>query len=95
VSYEVRLRPATEKGLDDLPGSIRGKVGQRLRELAEDPRPSGCVALREQALKGSYRIHVGRDYVIGYDIHDAEQVVDVWQIANRRGFYDKAKRRRR
>jgi mRNA interferase RelE/StbE len=95
VSYQVSLRPSAVKGLDSLPGDVQRRVAARLRELAEDPRPHGHVALREQGLKGSFRIHVGRDYVVAYDIDDAQELVDVWQIGNRRSFYEKAKRRQR
>jgi mRNA-degrading endonuclease RelE of RelBE toxin-antitoxin system len=70
-------------------------VAESILALAADPRPMGYRALAEGPLKGSFRIHVGRDHCVGYDIDDKTRHVSIWQVGSRRGFYDKAKRRRK
>ena len=94
MSYEVRLSRAADKDFGDLPTAVQRQVLKCLERLAENPRPPKCKPLREQQLKGSYRVHVGPDHCIGYDIDDRAQVVEVWQIGKRDRFYDVAKRRR-
>ena len=93
MSYRVRLTPAAEKDLDRLPGKIREQAARQLRALADDPRPPKFKPLIEKELKGSCRVHVGRDYCIGYRIDDATREVFVWLIGHRATFYDVAKRR--
>lgn len=53
-------------------------------DLANDPRPTGCVKLAgEEAL---YRVRVG-DYRILYQIHDRALLVVVIEIGHRREIY--------
>ena len=95
MRYDVRLSIAAQRDFDALPPAVQQQVLKRLEGLAEDPRPSGFKPLTEKGLKGTNRVHVGRDYCIAYDIDDRSKTVEVWQIGNRRSFYEKAKRRRR
>ena len=95
MSYELSIESCAQRDLAELPADVRARVEEAIDALTTDPRPFGYVALRGGRLKGSFRVHVGRDYVIGYDVDDSQRLVEVWQIGNRRSFYAKAKRRRR
>ena len=95
MSYQVDTLPSARRDFDGLPPAIQERVAEVLRALAANPLPHGHKPLREQALKGSYRVHVGRGYCVGYDIDETARIVEVWQIARRDRFYEKAKRRRR
>ncbi len=95
MSYRLRLTERAAKDFDRLPNSMKEQVDRRFDVLVENPRPPKSKALTEKELRGSYRVHVGPDYCIAYDIDDAAQVVDVWLIGHRKSFYEVAKRRRR
>ena len=92
MSYQVRMTPAAEKDFKGLAKAVRVQVAKQLRRLAEDPRPPGAARVRSRP-SGDYRVQVG-SYRVGYEINDEQQTVTVWQIGDRKRFYDRAKRRR-
>lgn len=92
MTYRVDIMPSAQRAFDALPSHSQKRVAQRLRALADDPRPPGIAALHGR-LKGSYRLRIGR-YRVAYDVDDASRAVTVWQIGHRSKFYEKAKRRR-
>jgi len=92
VSYVVRLTPAAQNDLKGLPDALRFRVVQKLKELADDPRQPGAVAIRSRA-RGTYRVRIG-DYRIGYEVDDRAQTVKVWQIGSRDRFCERGTRRR-
>lgn len=92
MSYQVRMTPAAEKDLKGLPKAVRVQVAKQLRRLAEDPRPPGAAPVKNR-LQGDYRVRVG-NYRVGYEVDDQQQTVTVWQIGDRKRFYDRARRRR-
>jgi mRNA interferase RelE/StbE len=82
--YRIKISGEAEKQLTKLDGSPRGRVAQRIDELAENPRPSGT-----KKLKGSvdlWRVRVG-DYRIIYSVHDDVLLVLVVTIGHRREIY--------
>lgn len=80
ASYSVLIKRSAVKELERLPDRIRRQVASRISHLALQPRPTGCEKLTGQDL---YRIRQG-DYRIVYSILDAELIVHVIRIANRR-----------
>jgi len=85
VSYTVRIAAPPTKFLEKLrdPSLLR-RLTQSLRQLGENPRPTGCVKLAgPDAL---YRIRVG-DYRIIYQIRDSELLILVVAIGHRREIY--------
>lgn len=92
MSYEVGLTPAAERDLKRLPETAQHQIARQIRDLAIEPRPSGIVALKGDA-PGTYRLRVG-NYRIGYEVDDQLKTVRVWQIGDRKRFYERAKRRR-
>jgi mRNA interferase RelE/StbE len=52
-------------------------------QLEREPRPIGCIKLKD---KNGYRIRIG-DYRILYEIDDAVKEVSVYKIAHRKEAY--------
>jgi mRNA interferase RelE/StbE len=83
AAYKIRFRESVEKDFAGIPKSDLKKILQRIKTLAEDPRPSGCEKLTGQA---RYRVRQGR-YRILYSIQDRELTVWVVKIGQRKDIY--------
>lgn len=81
VSLTSRARRETRK----LERQILARVAKAIDELAENPRPHGCLKVKDR--EGFWRIRIG-DWRIGYDIDDSARLVNVITIGHRREFYD-------
>lgn len=83
--YTINITKLAQKDLDRLSDNDFELVDKRIQTLATDPRPRGCVKL-----KGSktdfYRVRQGRFRII-YEILDAELVVTVIEVADRKEVY--------
>jgi mRNA interferase RelE/StbE len=82
--YELRITPAAQKEIDRLPSKQRTRVESAIEELAENPRPFGC--LKMQGIDNTYRIRIG-NYRVIYQIHDKELVVLVVAVGDRKDIY--------
>ena len=84
ANYEVLIK---ESALEELASVSRRqdlrKIVQRIRSLAQQPRPQGC-----EKLSGSdrYRVRQG-DFRIIYEVADPTATVVVVKIGNRRDVY--------
>ncbi len=85
ASYSVVIKKSAERELRALPKEDLRRVVDRIRALAEDPRPHGNEKLTEQE---RYRIRQG-DYRIGYAIDDEARIVEIVKIRHRREVYRK------
>jgi mRNA interferase RelE/StbE len=65
--YEILLEKQAEKDLKSLPIQIFNRVIPAIKDLSDNPRPSGCLKLKNSLQ--DYRIRVG-DYRIIYEIDD-------------------------
>lgn len=83
ASYSVLIKRSAAKELERVPDKVRRQVVSRITALSAQPRPAGCEKLTGEDL---YRIRQG-DYRIVYSIVDAELIVHVIRIANRRDVY--------
>ena len=93
MTYSVEATPHARRELERLSPQMRDRVLSEFVALGADPRPVGAIALRGTAA-GSYRLRVG-DYRIGYVVDDKARTVSVWEIGDRKRFYQRARRRRR
>jgi mRNA interferase RelE/StbE len=84
VSYQISVSTAAERQLLKLPGNIQQRIEPAIDQLANDPRPPGCVKLAGE--DGLWRIRVG-DYRIVYTVKDKQLIVLVVRIAHRRDVY--------
>ncbi|MEM1081707.1 MAG: type II toxin-antitoxin system RelE/ParE family toxin [Pseudomonadota bacterium] len=84
ASYSLRIKKSAAKELESIVRkSDRQRVAQCIQSLADNPRPPGC-----KTLSGSerYRLRQGA-YRIIYAIEDAELVVYVIKIGDRKQVY--------
>lgn len=79
--YEVRAGKRVRKAMARSPRQDQDRILEKLRSLAEDPRPRGCRKVRA-AEPGTYRIRVG-DYRVIYVVLDEEQIVIIVRVARR------------
>jgi mRNA interferase RelE/StbE len=82
-AYKVYFRASVEKDFAAIPKSDLRKILQRIKTLAEGPRPSGCEKLTGQE---RYRVRQGR-YRIVYSIQDKELTVWVVKVGHRKDIY--------
>ena len=83
AKYEVSLKKSVAKDLRAIPKREVGRILERIRSLAEEPRPAGCEKLSSQE---RYRIRQGV-YRIIYEIKDARLIVLVVKVGHRREVY--------
>lgn len=81
--YQVTVLKRARKALASLPPQVRQRLMQSIDNLAQDPRPAGCLKMTGV---NSWRIRVG-DYRILYDIEDSVLTVLVVDLGHRRDIY--------
>lgn len=82
-SYSLVLKRSAERELRKVPKEDLRRITDRIRELANNPRPIGSEKLSGQ---DRYRIRQG-DYRIVYAVDDASRVVEVVKVGHRREVY--------
>jgi mRNA interferase RelE/StbE len=83
AAYKVYFRASVEKDFASIPRSDLKKILQRIKQLAENPRPPGCEKLTGQE---RYRLRQGR-YRIVYSIRDDELTVWIVKVGHRKDIY--------
>ncbi len=84
ASYSLRIKKSAAKELEAIARKAdRRRIVASIQALADNPRPAGC-----KKLSGAdrYRIRQG-NFRIVYAIEDAELVVYVIKIADRKNVY--------
>ncbi len=80
VSYELKLRRAAQKGLDDLPEKDYRTVANAISGLQDNPRPT---KVKKLGGSGLWRIRVGRHRVV-YAVDDEARTVTIVRVARRK-----------
>ena len=83
MKYRISILRRAQKALADLQKEDYQRVRDSIKNLAEEPRPSGCSKLSGRQ---GWRIRVG-SYRVIYEIDDLEKVVTVLDIGHRREIY--------
>ncbi|HMK64261.1 MAG TPA: type II toxin-antitoxin system RelE/ParE family toxin [Thermodesulfobacteriota bacterium] len=83
VVYKVYFRESVEKDLGSIPKKDLSKILNRIRRLADDPRPPGCEKLTGLE---RYRVRQGR-YRIVYSIQDEALTLWVVRVGHRKDIY--------
>lgn len=83
ASYELKFKKSVARDLRSFPKQDVKRIMQRIRSLADDPRPAGCEKLSGQE---RYRVRQGA-YRIVYEIEDARLTVLVVKVGHRREVY--------
>lgn len=82
--YQLKIKRSALKELEKLPVREIRRIREKIRNLAEEPRPSGSTKLKGGT--NEWRIRSG-DYRIIYTIEDAILTVEVIDIGHRRDIY--------
>jgi mRNA interferase RelE/StbE len=77
------MTKSAAKELQQVPTKDRNRIVAKIWTLAENPRPIGAEKLSGE---DKYRVRQG-DYCILYEIVDADLIVTVVRIGNRREVY--------
>ena len=83
ASYELVFKKSVAKDLRAFPKADIKRIMQRIRSLADDPRPPGSEKLSGQE---RYRVRQGA-YRIVYEIEDHRLLVVVVRVGHRRDVY--------
>ncbi len=85
ASYKLVIKRSAAKEIESIgQKKTRQRVVERIQGLADDPRPRGCEKLSGKHSR--YRIRQG-SFRILYEIKDAELIVYVVKVADRRDVY--------
>ena len=84
MTYRVLVAPAARREIKKLPRTVQAIIIEVLRDLASDPRPSGCKQLH--GTEGFSRVRSG-DYRAVYTVEDLVLLVTVVKVAHRRDVY--------
>ncbi len=85
VTYTVIIIRPAQKEIRALDQTIRARILQALRSLANDPRPLGCRKL--VGAQNRWRVRVG-DYRIIYEIEDASSSLSIIAVRHRSKAYE-------
>lgn len=85
ASYRVLIKPSAAGEIEAVDSKKdRQRIVKLIRALANEPRPVGCKKLAGE--DDRYRVRVGR-YRVVYSVADAESVVLVVRVADRKDAY--------
>ena len=84
-NYRVLIKPSAAREVEAVDRKRdRQRIVTRILALSDDPRPAGCEKLA--GATNRYRVRVGR-YRIVYSVADAELLVLVLRVADRKDVY--------
>jgi len=82
--YKVNIERRAEKDLKKLPAKEFWRIISKIKDLANEPRPTGCRKIFGS--KSDWRIRIGYYRVI-YEIDDREDTVKIMKVRHRRETY--------
>jgi mRNA interferase RelE/StbE len=83
--YRVLIKPSAAREIEAVDQKRdRRRIVAKILALSDEPRPVGCEKLAGQSNR--YRVRVGR-YRVVYSVADAELVVLVVRVADRKDVY--------
>jgi mRNA interferase RelE/StbE len=83
ASYRVVVRPSARKQFLNLDATTRARVAAAIDALADNPRPTGTIKVRNA---DQWRIRVG-SYRVTFVVDDGAEVVTVAWVGHRRDAY--------
>ena len=83
MMYAVEILRTAQKKLAKLDRQAQSRIIDAIRQLAADPRPSGCKKLSGRP---AWRIRIGAYRVI-HEVHDDRLVVLVVTVGDRKSAY--------
>ena len=82
-AYKIFFKRSVEKDFGSIPKKVLKRILDRIKVLADDPRPTGCEKLTGQE---RYRVRQGK-YRIVYSIQDNELTIWVVKVGHRKDVY--------
>ena len=83
MNYTVEIPEKVEKQINRLPLQTVKKVLSAIDNLRQNPRPRGCRKYRGH--QNLWRIWVGRDYRVYYEILDQPKRVVIVAVTTKQG----------
>ncbi len=83
MSYSIDILRVAQKQLAKINRASQQRIIDGIRDLTENPRPSGCKKLSGRP---AWRIRIG-PYRVIYEIHDDQLLVLVVTIGDRKDVY--------
>lgn len=80
MGYTIYILRRAQRELAELPRGTYERARDAIRALAQNPRPTGCLKMKERE---GWRIRVG-NYRVIYEIDDDQKTVTVFNIGHRR-----------
>ena len=85
--YQVGFTSRAEKQLSSLPRRVQARILDKADALADSPRGTGVVKLKDGGEPPVYRLRAGRDYRILFTIDDTAQSVTIVAVGPRKDIY--------
>ncbi|MFP4069851.1 MAG: type II toxin-antitoxin system RelE family toxin [Verrucomicrobiota bacterium] len=83
--YKIEIKRSAAKELEKIRGKTRERIVEKIRSLADDPRP---IHAKKLSGEEKYRIRIG-DYRVLFKVNDLVVTVVVVKIGHRRDVYRK------
>ncbi len=84
MPYELVINPSLKKTLSKIDAEMATKIREKIRGLADNPRPSACKKMEGE--KNTYQLRVGV-YRVLYEIHDKKLLILVLNVGHRKEIY--------
>lgn len=82
-AYKIFFKRSVEKDFESIPKKDLKRILDRIKALADDPRPTGCEKLTGQE---RYRVRQGK-YRIVYSIQDNVLTIWIVKVGHRKDVY--------
>ena len=79
MAYRIDFTPHAARQIRKLEPAVQRRISTRIESLAEDPRQMGVEKMTGAEL---YRVRVGRDYRIVFEIHDRVMVIVIVKVGD-------------
>jgi mRNA interferase RelE/StbE len=92
MKYEIIIKPSVFKDVSKLQDGIVEKIFEKIEQLADNPRPSGCKKLKNSEqinsnYKSLYRIRFASCRIV-YAIEDRIITITVIAVGHRSEIYE-------
>ena len=85
MKYKVTIKKSAQKEIKALPKNVIKRVLIKIKQLADEPRPSGCRKI--VGTEDTWRIRVG-NYRIIYNVFDDVLLIEVIAVKHRKDAYN-------
>jgi mRNA interferase RelE/StbE len=83
--WVVKISEMADRDIGRLPEEVAEEAADAIRDLAYDPFPEGCIAMRRY--NDRYRIRVGGAYRVVYRVHLRKRRITVFYVRHRSEVY--------